>query len=223
MENIKKTFKNLYSIILESIYPIYCINCKKRGEIICENCINYLNLSEKETPDNIYAVFSYQNEIIKKIIWLLKYHKRKIIGEKLGELLYENFLETINEIQEYSKGQRIIVIPVPLSKTRRKDRGYNQSEIIAKGFCFSNKEIFELRNDIIIKIKNTLPQAKITDRKRRLKNMIGVFDIKDKEAIRGRTIIVIDDVTTTGATIGEIIKVLNKNKAKKVLGLAVAH
>jgi competence protein ComFC len=168
-------------------------------------------------------LFSYQDETIKKSIWFLKYHNKKIIGEKLGKLLYENFLETINEARLYGMGQKIIITPVPISRNRKKHRGYNQSEIIAKGFYLANKEIFELRNDIVIKIKDTTPQAKITNRNKRLKNMVGVFDIKNREIIKNRTIIVIDDVTTTGATINEIIKILQKNKAKKVIGLAIAH
>lgn len=223
MENIKLTIKNLYNIIIDSIYPNYCVGCNKNREILCDECIKNFEISQKETPKNIYALFSYQDETIKKSIWFLKYHNKKMIGQKLGELLYENFLETINEIRDYSMGQKIIIIPVPISKNRKKHRGYNQSEIIAKGFYLANKEIFELRNDIIIKTKDTTPQAKITNRNKRLKNMIGVFDIKNKEIIKNRTTIVIDDVTTTGATINEIIKILQKNKAKKVIGFTVAH
>ena len=85
------------------------------------------------------------------------------------------------------------------------------------------EEIFELKNHIVFKKIDTLPQAKITNRKRRLENVRGVFDIKNPENIKGKTIIIIDDVTTTGGTILEIMKILKKSGAKKVIGFAVAH
>ena len=217
---IINTFGNFFSDIIS---PTSCLSCEHRGEIFCDKCMSQIRTTERKTENNIMSLYDYRDEMIRKAIWDFKYHKKWLIGKKFGKLLYENFIEEISELEEYTKGQKIIVIPVPISKNRNKNRGYNQSEKIAQGFCKCNPKIFKLRKDIIIKTKDTLPQAKISDRKKRLKNMVGVFNIKNKEKIKNRTIIIIDDVTTTGATIGEIIKILQKNKAKKILGLTVAH
>ena len=120
--------------------------------------------------------------------------------------------------------QSILVIPVPLSRSRGKERGYNQAEIIARGFIDASDEgIFELRGDIINKKLDTKPQARITNRTERLRNIKNVFEVKNQIDVKGRTIIVIDDVTTTGGTLNEIIKILKKSGAKKVVGFAVAH
>ncbi len=216
--------KKIKNFILGVLFPSKCIGCELKDEILCNNCVQKIKLTERETENNILAVFDYRDEIIKKAIWELKYHHKKYVGEKLGKLLYEFLIEDISDLKTIVPGRSIYVIPVPISNKKTKYRGYNQSTSIAKGFCSqSGIGIFELKDKIIFKKIDTIAQAKITNRKRRLENVHGVFDIKDKEIVKGRTIIVIDDVTTTGGTINEIIKILKKSGAKKVLGFAVAH
>jgi ComF family protein len=133
-------------------------------------------------------------------------------------------LEEVSDMRLYSSGLPIIVIPVPLSIKRQQKRGYNQAMEIAKGFCVnSSGEILELRGDLVIKNINTKPQARIENRKERLKNLEGAFSVVDEQYIKARTIIVIDDVTTTGGTMNEISKILKSAGAKKVVGIAIAH
>ncbi|MCC6323919.1 ComF family protein [Candidatus Nomurabacteria bacterium] len=174
--------------------------------------------------NDIFACFHYQEPIIKKLLHSLKYYKKQNIGLILGGYLYERLIEEIAELHTFSQGSEILLIPVPLSHKRYKERGYNQAEIIAKGIIRNDKEkIFVLENKIISKVKDTLPQAKINNRNKRLKNVIGCFTINNREKIKGRTVVVVDDVTTTGGTINEIMKLLKKSGAKKVVGFAVAH
>jgi ComF family protein len=181
-------------------------------------------LTERETEENISAVFDYRDPLMKKVIWELKYHHKRYLGQRLGQLLYEYLIEDISDLKTRIPGRVMYVIPVPISKKKTKLRGYNQALSIARGFChYEDNKIFELKDNLVIKKVDTLPQAKITNRSRRLKNVQGVFEIKNLKIVEGRTIIVIDDVTTTGGTINEIIKILKKAKAKKVVGFAVAH
>lgn len=211
------------NFILNILFPTKCIGCGKINEIFCDNCIQKIHLTDKEIDRDISAVFDYKDNVIKKSIWELKYHHKKYLGEKIGQLLYSNLLEDIYNLK-ISTDRAIYVIPVPISNKKKKQRGYNQSLSIAKGFCnYSESGIFELKDKIIYKKRETKPQAQILNRKNRLKNVQNVFDINDKDIIKGRTIIIIDDVTTTGATINEIIKILKKYGAKKVVGFAFAH
>lgn len=222
--NINSFIKEINDFILNSLFPIKCLNCQAKNEIICNNCIYKIPLAERETPEKILAVFDYRDPIIKKAIWELKYHHKRYVGERLGQLLYEFLIEDISDLRIYSSGQPIYIIPVPISNKKTKLRGYNQANIIAKSFCKSAPfKIFELKNNIVYKRIDTLPQAKITNRKRRLENVRGVFEIKNKEMLKGKTIIIIDDVTTTGGTINEIMKILKQAGAKKVLGFAISH
>ncbi|MCX6753896.1 MAG: hypothetical protein NTV03_02480 [Candidatus Nomurabacteria bacterium] len=211
-ETTKKTINTIkrgFSLILEILFPSKCLGCRKGGQILCENCIDGLRLAERPTEEKIMALYDYRDPLIKKAIWKLKYYHSPYLGRKLGELLYSSFLEEIQSLRMFSAGSPIYIVPVPISNDKRKVRGYNQSEIIAKGFCnFADTNLFTIKKDIIYKKANTVPQARIENRNKRLKNIKGAFEIKDAEQIMGKTIIIIDDVTTTGGTLGEMIKLL---------------
>lgn len=226
-KTIKKTtiiIKREFSLLLEILFPSRCLGCKKKGKILCESCIDGIRLAERPTEEKIMALYDYRDPLVKQAIWKLKYYHSPYLGRKLGELLYSSFLEEIQLLQMFSAGSPIYIVPVPISNDKRKVRGYNQSEIIARGFCnFADTNLFTLKKDIICKKANTIPQARIENRAKRLKNIKGAFEIKNVEHIIGKTIIVIDDVTTTGGTLGEMIKILKKSGAKKVVGFAVAH
>jgi len=212
------------NFLLNILFPIKCIECGAKNEILCNDCISNISITDRKTEDNIYAVFDYRDPVIKKVIWELKYHYKRYLGEKLGQLLYEYLIEDISELRIGAPGRSIYVIPVPISKNKTKLRGYNQAKAIAQGFCIKgSSQVFELKNNIVFKKRDTIPQAKIENRKRRLDNVRDMFGIKNEKIIKGRTIIIIDDVTTTGGTITEIIKILKKAGAKKVIGFTIAH
>lgn len=226
MKSSVNTVNKAWSALLDLIFPEACLGCKIQGEILCDRCIGMARRAERETPSHIYACYDYRDPLIKRIVWSLKYYKRQNLGDKLGISIYDSLLEDISDIRIFAGSSSIYVIPVPLSKSRQKSRGYNQAERIAKSFCsYGNKEgdAFLLRNDIVIKIKDTLPQARITNRNERLRNIKGAFRVEKPNTVRGKTIILIDDVATTGGTLSELMKILKKSGAKKVVGFTVAH
>jgi ComF family protein len=217
-------FRNGVNFFLEILFPSKCIGCRVSGEILCDKCIDRVQLTDRETEDSIIAVYDYRDPVIKDAIWKLKYHKTPYLGQRLGGLLYIELIEEINLLKILCLGSPIYVIPVPISHDKKKGRGYNQSEIIARNFCNkADKKIFQLKNNVVYKKINTIPQARLTNRNKRLQNVKGAFEIKNDKIIKGKTIIVVDDVTTTGGTIMEIMKILKKSGAKKVVGFAVAH
>ena len=217
-------FNIIKNFLLDILFPTNCLGCNTKSEILCNDCIQKIQPAERETGIDILAVFDYRDLLIKKAIWELKYHHKRYLGEKLGQLLYEFLIPDIADIRMEVPGRSIFVIPTPISNKKTKARGYNQALAIAKGFCNSQDGgIFELKNNIVAKKIDNTPQAKITNRKQRLENVRGVFDINNPEIVKGRTIIIIDDVTTTGGTMSEIMKVLKSSGAKKVVGFAVAH
>ncbi len=223
MKSILKMISSIKLCTLEILFPNKCLGCKSKGEIICSNCILNIDRSENKTQNNIIAVFQYHNLLMKKIIWNLKYHHHKNLGLKLGGILYDELIEYIANIKMYNSGSSIIVIPVPISKIKKRKRGYNQAEMIAKGFCNKNNKDLSLQINVVYKKIETTPQARIKNRKRRLKNIKNAFNVRNENIISGMIVIIIDDVTTTGGTLREIMKVLKKSGAKKVYGFAVAH
>lgn len=214
-------FKNFF---LDLFFPTRCIKCQTFGPELCKTCSTSMKYPDQENMDNIFACFQYQDPIIKKLLHSLKYYRKQTIGNTLGEYIYDRLIEEIAELQLFSSGSPIMLVPIPLSSKRLQKRGYNQATLIAKGMIHNDKDhIFVLEKDLVVKIKDTLPQAKIKNRATRLRNIVGCFAIKHPHKIRGRTVIVVDDVTTTGGTISEIMKLLKKSGAKKVVGFAVAH
>ena len=210
--------------LLDLLFPQSCLGCSVHGHILCDECISSIRQVERETGEEIMALYDYRDNVIRRSIWNLKYYRKRCLGKILGKLLYGSFLEEIADIAVFSGSSPIIVMPVPMSKNRKRNRGYNQAEIIARHFCTASPdEIFKFERKIIYKNKDTARQATITNRSERLKNIKDAFGIKNKDRIKGRTIIVIDDVTTTGATLNEIIKLLKKSGAKRVVGIALAH
>ncbi len=224
---MRKFIYHIYKYILDIFFPIYCIGCKNKNKAICDKCILKIHTAERESARHINAIYDYRDPIIKKVIWELKYKNKKVYADIIGKYMYEEMLEEISTLNMFSRGSPIIVIPVPLSKSRLKKRGYNQSLLIAKSLVKNSSDnIMILNSNIIIKIKDTPPQARIVNRNKRLANIKGAFGFKNSEAelfVKDRTIIILDDVTTTGGTIHEIMKILKDAGAKKVIGLALAH
>ncbi len=117
-----------------------------------------------------------------------------------------------------------ILIPIPLSPARYRERGFNQAELICRELVSLNPEAdLKFYSDVLIKPRDTLHQAHIGNRSTRLKNLIGSFSIIHPEKIKGRNIILIDDVTTTGATLSEARKILKRGGARKVIAFTIAH
>lgn len=113
-----------------------------------------------------------------------------------------------------------VLIPVPLDKKRLRWRGFNQAEELAKGISkFLNIEIL---NNILIKTKETLPQVELSDEERK-ENIKGAFACQNQEKIKGRKILLVDDIYTTGSTMEECARVLKKAGAKEIIGIVVAR
>ena len=216
-----KWFQN----ILDFLYPVQCINCHKKGEYLCQDCLALIDLlnnpispkQETKFLNKIYAATLYKNELVKQAIHLFKYPPYlKEMGKPLSKLII-NYFYSLDKKIEF---QNSVFVPIPLHKTSLKKRGFNQAEILAHHL---SKEMNIPLLDILIKIKKTHPQMSLK-REERQKNIINAFAIKkgSKERITGRNIFLIDDVFTTGATMNEAAKILKENGAKNVYGIVVA-
>lgn len=214
----------IYNFIVDILFPLRCIGCKKSDFYICDECIDKIPEPNHEKLEEIEACFDYQHPLIKKAIWDLKYYNKKHASVALGKQLGIYMYEEISELRQIYRGQKFIIIPVPLSKERFRERGYNQAEYLAHAFAQSfHEDIFEINTNIVLKTRDTGHQARIHNKKIRLKNIIGAFILNKNINLNNRIVFVLDDVTTTGATLTEIIKILKKAGAREVRGIAVAH
>jgi competence protein ComFC len=211
---------------LDFLFPKKCLGCGAKNVILCAKCLDSLPeapfAENRTTPrlrsGQVFAATSYQDEIVKKSIRLLKYHGIKILAEPLAELMYQRLFKG-----RPFCGPKVgpwVIIPIPLSKKRQRSRGFNQAELI--GRFLSDKMSIRMATDVLYKIKETASQVEIKDREKRLRNIIGAFSVKNQELIKDKNIILIDDIVTTGATINEARRVLKTAGAKKVIGWVVA-
>lgn len=234
--------KLIKKFVLDLIFPEFCSGCKKEGDILCESCLKELRKSfifpkcfccgarvpaGQRTPagrtclscrknTNIYAFFSsfpYSNEIVKTLIHKLKYNRIHKIAIILGDELSEYFLKMSLKIPADS-----LIIPIPLHKNKYRKRGFNQSEVIAESLS-KNLKIPILAG--LKKIKLTPDQTELSGAKRR-KNVKGAFLAINWRQIKGKNIILVDDVKTTGSTLEEAAKTLKKAGAKRIWALTIA-
>ncbi len=142
------------------------------------------------------------------------------MAEPLAELIYKRLREVRLRSEIERSRTSIIIIPIPLSRKRLRQRGYNQSELLGK--FLSDKLSVKISSNVLYKTRETISQVEIKDRSKRLKNLQGAFEVKNPETIKNKSVILIDDIITTGATMAEASRVLKKAGAKKVIGLVVA-
>ena len=236
--------------ILDIVFPVKCISCGEIGIDLCLKCLKDAPGAERESAKWIFPLYDYRHPIIKKSLWLLKYKDKKRLAKIFAEIIYDKILEELSELSVLENFIDPILIPIPLSPKRYRERGYNQAELICKEIVKTNQarnhlsppsaplslirrgagdEVFSLATNILIKIKETEHQARIRNRNIRLKNVIDSFAIKDNKQdkninfIKNRNIILIDDITTTGATLNEAKKVLKNSGARKIIAFTVAH
>ena len=225
--------------ILNIIFPAKCILCGKNGADLCLICLSNSGVAEPENTNWIFPLYDYHHPIIKKSLWLLKYKGKRRLAKIFAEVIYDKILEELSELSVMENFTNAILIPIPLSPKRYRERGYNQAELICEEIIKLDRVAhlrhgvnvpqdsnrLNLEKNILIKPKETEHQARIKDRRTRLKNIIGSFIIKDSEKnkIKNRNIILIDDIITTGATLTEAKKVLKKSGARKVIAFTVAH
>lgn len=159
--------------------------------------------------------------VVKRLLFSLKF---KPYVSDLRLTVGRLFSETISQNELFSRAllQQPIVIPIPLSLEKLKKRGYNQAELLA---LFLAKELkLEMNKNILKRNKTTIPQFKL-NKKQRFQNVENAFTLGPsyKQKVRGKTIILIDDLATSCATLRQCAKVLKRNGAKKVYGVTFAR
>lgn len=221
---------------LNLIFPSKCLGCGKNLEsnsVICEECLSKVRVNQtlfcgrclarlpetkkichRDFPYTLGAAASYGDETVKKLIHALKFQYLKAAAEPLGNLLV-SYVEPLKlNIKNFT------VVPLPLSSRRLKERGFNQSELIAK--IFTSRFRLPLETNCLVRSRNSKPQSETKTLEERLKNVRECFGIKKPEAISGKNVILMDDVVTSGATLYEAANALKSAGVRKIVALTVA-
>ena len=206
-------------------FPISCVVCNKSinrsKALVCDKCWDELAplsddiIQSKPVPENldsILPVFEF-NDTIQLIIHALKYRGYKSLGIELGKKVAERLPG--NYFQPGS-----VLIPVPLHPVKKRERGYNQAEFIARGIS----EIcgIPVLCNLVKRVKNTETQTHLNAEERHA-NMLNAFSVPDKAPLIDiQAVILIDDVFTTGATMNSAAHILKVQGIPSIKGLTVA-
>lgn len=239
------SFLELKDDILDFVYPQYCSICKKHlkreEKDVCETCWDSLaslpapfcpycksffeNGDTKCSFCNSLGRFADDHKILmvrslgrfddyyRSLIHRFKYEKRIPVGKRLAQRLGES----VNGDSNFLNSD--LLIPVPLHKSRYRERGFNQSEILAEGIS-KVTGVSVLRN-VLKRKKKTRDQTELSPQQRE-ENVRGAFTVTQPEMIKGKRIILIDDVITTGATLNECARMLKQVGAEKTLAMTIA-
>ncbi len=224
--------KYLTNNLFDFILPRFCCSCKTKlptnQDTICENCISKIQKStpgrlqreferkflNKKIISDFYSPFVFEKDKeLQHAIHALKYDKKFPVGIFLGKIL-------ASEIKISKPDWKFdLIIPIPLHHLKKAERGYNQSYYIAKGI---SKQLKVKASERVVKrIKYTESQTTMTLSERQ-ENISNAFTIRNMNEVKGKTILLIDDVITTGATISECGKILLEAGAVKIHAASIA-
>lgn len=237
--------------IANILFPPICLACRARigHGVVCESCLSRIELNDAllcgechawitktdaarpfaspchpDFPFVLGGAGHYENPILQSLIHHLKFQSISTAAKPLGDLLVQYVrlvgLDRCNDFDLTS----FIVMPIPLSRRRRRSRGYNQAQLIAQRFAAEMS--LPLNTTTLVRSRHAKPQSDISSVAERRENIRGVFAVADDarahDAVRNKNILLIDDVSTTGSTFYEAALVLKTVGAGRIIALAVA-
>lgn len=222
----------MLDLLIDFFFPKKCVGCGKFGKDLCNKCFRELSIADQICPecgeesqmgwthqrckketgmDGLIVIYDYRDERVKAVIDGVKFDFNK----RLIKSALKNF--------RFETGEKFdFLVPVPLHYYRENWRGFNQAEEIAK--VVGQKTGMEVCG-VLKRNRKTKQQSLILDKKMRIKNVRGAFEVgsKDRKFLKGKKVLLIDDVFTSGADMRECTKVLKKAGVELVWGLALAH
>lgn len=232
--NINNKIYKIKDILIRCIFPKRCPLCNeiiplnsdycrcsffdsiKISENFCPHCALEKDNCSCRTANSVYlpevtAVYVYSGKVRADIL-NLKFNNEKHLAVKLGNEMAERCAIV------YCDKEFDFITFVPMSKSSYAERGYNQSSLLAKHI---GKKLFLPVEDVLVKVKSTLPQH-VLGGEDRLNNLIDSVTVKDGADIKGKKILICDDVKTTGSTLGQCVKILSENGALSVSCICAA-
>jgi len=231
-EAVRRLWRDIGRAVADVLFPGLCAGCGTRSQrAICRDCLREfrwleswiclrclgegkrLRCGRKSHERWRCFVGVWFAPPVDRVVHAFKYDGRAGAGVLLGELLGE----LVSSRLPWSGSE--IIVPVPLSAEKRRKRGFNQCEVLAEGVSAWTGARVE--KGVLSRVAGFRSQTKL-DREQRKANVEGAFELSDPEAVRGRKIIVLDDIVTTGSTLCEAVRVVAEGGAERVSSVVLA-
>lgn len=208
---------NILKKLLDFIYENKCYFCSstKENTIFCSKCYDSVEFfSDKPFKKidgiEVYAV-TYYKDVTQKLIRAVKYHNKKDLAFYQAKLMFE-YWKTLDISSE-----NFLVMPVPMFFSKARKRKYNHMDLVCEEFCKLSGYNYDMKS--LIRNRETAPQYKLSS-KERAKNLKNAFSLTKKDL--KQPILLIDDISTTGTTIKEILKIFEEKGISNVTALVTA-
>lgn len=215
-----KQYAKILDFVLDFLFPAGVVE-SITTETLSEKITREKRERDVKIPNTI-VLFDYRDKLIKKLIWSLKYKGSKKVAKVFAEVLDEYLLEELSELHMFSSFENPLLIPIPLSEKRMRERGFNQSQRVAQELS-ERMPTLELCTDVLVRIKDTPSQTTLSGKNMRADSIKGAFAIQYPKKIKGHDVILLDDVITTGSTMREARRTLLDVGARNVMCVALAH
>ena len=248
MHFLPKSLLSINKLLLDCLFPKYCLGCGEEGTHLCDKCFAGLPLSKgipcfvcgHRSPrgyacqacrkksylklNGLLVASDWNDPLLKQLIYAYKYNFLKELATPLSAIASE-YLKM--HFLDQKQRQEIIFISVPLHPSRLAWRDFDQAELLAKNIG----EILAIpvAEKILTRHRYTLPQAEIHDQMKRKSNLNNAFSLaknltqKNKDLLKNKIVILVDDVATTGATLQECVKTLAPLIPREIWGLVIAR
>lgn len=201
--------------LLSFLFPPTCVVCGSEGTVLCPSCKGRLPLRPFRVAHDTWALFPYHHPVAGRVIQAMKFEGKAALADVSGRLLSE----ALDGIESFPK-EDMVIVPIPSSTGERDARGYDHISLIS-GSLGAHAGLSVL--PILSKVRETERQVTMKNRHRRMENLRSAFLASEFSDLSEKTFLVIDDVTTTGATFIEARRALETVGAKNIVFLALAH
>ena len=224
---IEKIRKIVFDVIFSTIFP-NSRNQRFINKLTPEKFLALtqpsLRLPDSPNGQETVSVVNYKNALVRQTVWSLKFRNNQKIAKLFAEIIYDTIAEELANLKLSANFGNSILTPIPLSRKRLRERGYNQAELITRQMAkLDQNNFFEYQKHLLKKIKDTPPQSRSKNKTERLNNLRGCFKVVNPNLIKNRNIILLDDVVTTGATLAEASQTLRRAGARRIFCVTLAH
>jgi ComF family protein len=238
-------FSKISSGFMELLFPLTCVSCNEMGTLFCEKCLKQIKTNslqvcflcqraitkngelcplckrQADPPINrIIVCGKYQDKLLSRAIHLFKYKFVQDLGVPLGKLQAKT-------LHHFDVPTPDFIIPILLHKRRLRWRGYNQSTLLAKQLSTELTPGIDIPilENIVLRSRYTTPQMQIKQHALRQKNISGAFCLssENKISLKGKKLLLVDDVCTTGSTLFECAGQLRALRPKSITAIVLAR